>query len=54
MASLPRHFEYAIKWIESGKVNPETLVSHHVTLDEVEKGIVLMKEKVATKVLVSI
>lgn len=54
MAFLPRHFEYALQWIETGKVDVESLASHHVSLDDIESGIVMMKEKTATKVLVKL
>lgn len=53
MAFLPKHFEYALQWIEKGKVDVEALVSHHLGLDEIETGITLMKDKIATKVLVT-
>lgn len=53
IAFLPRHFEYALQWMEQGKVDVEAIVSHRMNLDEVKNGIILMKEKKATKVLIT-
>ena len=53
IAFLPRHFEQAVRWIEYGKVDVEAILSHRMRLDEVEQGIILMKEKRASKVLIT-
>jgi threonine dehydrogenase-like Zn-dependent dehydrogenase len=53
IAFLPKHFEQAIQWLQYGKVDVESIVSHKMKLDEVETGITLMKEKKASKVLIT-
>lgn len=53
IAFLPRHFEYAIQWLEKGKVDVEAIVSHRLALEDVEQGILMMKDKTATKVLLA-
>jgi len=54
IASMPRHFEDALRWLQFGKVSPEAIVSHRLSLDEAEKGIHLMRDKQATKALIVI
>jgi len=54
IASMPRHFEDALRWLQYGKVKPETIVSHSLSLDEAEKGIHLMRDKQATKAVIVI
>jgi threonine dehydrogenase-like Zn-dependent dehydrogenase len=54
IASVPRHFEKAIQWLEFKKVSASALVSHRLSLDEAERGIHLMRDKVATKVVLTI
>jgi 2-desacetyl-2-hydroxyethyl bacteriochlorophyllide A dehydrogenase len=51
---LPKHFEQALQWLESGKVDVAALVSHRLPLAEAEQGIKLMKDRTATKVLLEI
>lgn len=51
---VSRHFEYAIGWMASNKVDVEAIISHRLTLDETETGIQLMKESQATKVLLNV
>ncbi len=53
IAFLPKHFESAIQWIETGKVDIESIVSHRMDLESAEDGIKLMRDKVATKVLLT-
>jgi 2-desacetyl-2-hydroxyethyl bacteriochlorophyllide A dehydrogenase len=53
IAFLPKHFESAIQWIETGKVDVEAVVSHRLDLESAEEGIKLMRDKVATKVLLT-
>lgn len=53
VAATPKHFEGAIKWLESKKVSTDAIVSHRLSLDEAEKGIHLMKNKEATKVILT-
>jgi threonine dehydrogenase-like Zn-dependent dehydrogenase len=51
VAFTSKHFEGAIKWLESEKVSTSAIISHHLDLDEAEKGIRLMRDKEATKVM---
>jgi threonine dehydrogenase-like Zn-dependent dehydrogenase len=51
MAYLPKHFEYALQWMEAGKVDVGALISHELRLGEAEEGITLMRDKKATKVV---
>jgi L-iditol 2-dehydrogenase len=45
-----RHFMQALLWLGSGKVLPETIISHRLDLDHAEKGIHLMRDREASKV----
>ena len=54
IAFLPRHFETAIQWLASEKVNVESIVSHRMHLSQAEKAIKLMRDKIATKVLLEL
>ena len=54
IGSVRKHYSQALQWLESGKVDMEALVSHRLSLDEAEKGIGLMKDRTATKVLLEI
>ena len=51
VAFTAKHFVGAIKWLQSGKVSMDPIISHRLSLDEAEKGIQLMRDKEATKVI---
>lgn len=51
VGSLPRHFETAIKWLETNIIHIEPMVTHVFGFEEANKGFELMKEKQAGKVL---
>lgn len=53
IAATPKHFEGAIKWLETKKVSTSVIVSHRLALDEAEQGINLMKNREATKVILT-
>lgn len=54
VASVSRHFETAVRWLEDKIIRTEPLISHRLALEDVVEGIRLMKEKAATKVLFTI
>jgi L-iditol 2-dehydrogenase len=54
VAFTSKHFSKAISWLESGQVDNTAIVSHRLDLDRAEEGILLMKNKEATKVLLSV
>jgi L-iditol 2-dehydrogenase len=54
VAFTSKHFVGAIKWLEAGKVSMDPLISHRLSLDEAEKGIQLMRDKQATKAILSL
>jgi len=53
IASTPKHFEWALKWLEFKKVSTDVIVSHRLNLEAAEEGIHLMRDKVATKVILT-
>lgn len=54
VAFTSKHFSKAINWIQTGKVDNLGIVSHRMGLDQAEEGILLMKNKEATKVLLTV
>jgi 2-desacetyl-2-hydroxyethyl bacteriochlorophyllide A dehydrogenase len=54
VAFTSKHFVGAIKWLEAGKISMDPLISHRLSLTEAETGIQLMRDKQATKVILSI
>ena len=49
-ACAPKHYEEALKWLQHQKVSTQAILSHQLNLSEAEKGIQLMRDKIATKV----
>ena len=54
VAFTSKHFSKAINWLQTGKVDNTAIVSHTLPLDRAEEGILLMKNKEATKVLLTL
>ena len=50
VGGLPRHAERALRWLESGQVRAEPIITHRLPLAEAEAGFQLMKDRLATKV----
>ena len=50
--SRPEHVRKAVSLMAEKKISTQAIITHHVSLDEIQKGIELMKNKDSLKVLV--
>ncbi len=50
--SAPQHVELALKLLDAGQINTEKLITHRVSLDDIEDGFKAMRDKVSLKVVV--
>ncbi len=50
--SRPEHVRKAVSLMAEKKISTQAIITHHVSLDEIQKGIELMKNKESLKVLV--
>lgn len=53
VAAVRRHWTMAIRLIETGKVQPERLITHRFSLSEAMAGMMAMKNREAVKVMVT-
>lgn len=51
VGSVPRHYETATRWLETGTIRIEPMITHVLGFEDATKGMQLMKEKQAAKVL---
>jgi L-iditol 2-dehydrogenase len=50
--SAPQHVELALKFLNAGRINTEKLITHRVSLDDIQDGFQAMRDKVSLKVVV--
>lgn len=50
--SAPQHVELALKFLDAGKINTEKLITHRISLDDIQDGFQAMRDKISLKVVV--
>jgi threonine dehydrogenase-like Zn-dependent dehydrogenase len=51
VGGLPRHTKRALRWLQTGQVRAEPIITHRMTLDGGDEALRLMRDRVAAKVL---
>lgn len=53
-AAKRRHYGLALRFVESGTIDPRTIVSHRLRVEKISRGIELVKSRRASKVLLDV